>query len=174
MINEYDARFNYTFQNVYSQPGWNNTWYLVAGNHDHYGNVSGQVAYTQRDPTGRWYFPALNYDVVFNISDSVSAHFIFLDTCAFSSAPTPTPSPLSYVCSRYDLTSESHRLPPNVTRASETLAWLNSTLAQSRSKWRLLFTHYPYLSAAGAMRPPRGRYSRTHLLMVCARARLPG
>ena len=46
------------------------------------------------------------------------------------------------------MTREAHVGFINTTWADETVAWLNATLANSTSKWKLLFTHYPYLSAS--------------------------
>ena len=37
-------------------------WYVLCGNHDHYGNESAEVAYTQRSK--RWYMPELYYTEV--------------------------------------------------------------------------------------------------------------
>ena len=44
--------FKETFEDVYTSKSLMRNWYLVAGNHDHNGNVTAQIEYTNR--TQRW------------------------------------------------------------------------------------------------------------------------
>ena len=62
-----DKRFKETFEDVYRAKSLMNRWYILAGNHDHHGNVWAQIEYTQR--SSRWYFPHFYYTEKFKIND---------------------------------------------------------------------------------------------------------
>ena len=56
-------------------------WYIVAGNHDHEGNVTAQIEYSKIDPTKRWNFPDEFYTKSFT-EDGISVDVIMIDTAA--------------------------------------------------------------------------------------------
>ena len=49
-------------QDVFTAGSLQSRWYVIAGNHDHYGNASAQIAYTAK--SGRWYMPDYYYTEV--------------------------------------------------------------------------------------------------------------
>ncbi|VDN34306.1 unnamed protein product [Gongylonema pulchrum] len=76
---EFDHRFQATFENVYRGAALEKPWYMIAGNHDHFGNISGQVAYTNR--SHRWTYPSSYYKVSYAFgSDKTTVEFLMLDT----------------------------------------------------------------------------------------------
>jgi len=53
-----------TFESVFTAPELQLPWYLLPGNHDHDGNITGQLAYSFHST--RWKFPSLYYTVEFS------------------------------------------------------------------------------------------------------------
>ena len=49
-------------QDVFTASSLQSRWYIVCGNHDHYGNCSAEIAYTKQ--SNRWYFPDYYYSEV--------------------------------------------------------------------------------------------------------------
>lgn len=76
----HDSRFSTTFESVYTADSLFVPWYIIAGNHDHHGNVSAQVAYSNY--SARWNFPDNFYYREFRISSSSSdtVGIAFVDT----------------------------------------------------------------------------------------------
>ncbi|GMR52064.1 hypothetical protein PMAYCL1PPCAC_22259, partial [Pristionchus mayeri] len=75
VMSDSDPRVNTTFKDVYK--GTAVPWLIIAGNHDHLGNVSAQMSYTNKSKL--WYFPALYYNKIYHKED-VSVEFVMLDT----------------------------------------------------------------------------------------------
>jgi len=49
-------------QRVFTAESLQSRWYVIAGNHDHYGNASAEIAYTAH--SHRWYMPNYYYTEV--------------------------------------------------------------------------------------------------------------
>ena len=85
-----DKRWRRSFEQVYdheslSGPGF---WRAVAGNHDHEGNITGQLAYASR-PSSRWHYPSLQYSWREELQDDAgtSVDFVMLDTVMLCGLP---------------------------------------------------------------------------------------
>jgi DNA repair exonuclease SbcCD nuclease subunit len=74
---EDNHRFTDTWDLVYSGSYLQIPWFVVAGNHDHLGNVTAQISYSALND--RWNFPALYYSKNF-VTHDVSLQVIFIDT----------------------------------------------------------------------------------------------
>lgn len=80
--NAEDPRFAATWDNVFDAESLQHRWYVVAGNHDHNGNVTGEIAYTKK--SDRWYFPNNYYTEVMTVPGTkTTARFVFLDCGEF-------------------------------------------------------------------------------------------
>ena len=135
--NEYDSRFNTTFENVFTAKSLQHKWYILAGNHDHAGNVTGQLAYTSHSP--RWYFPAPYYSKEFTIPGScATVQIIFIDTIILSGLSDPTDPTLPYEFVYEDQES----------LAMSQWQWIEDQLKASEADWLLVAGHYPVWSIA--------------------------
>ncbi|WKX91662.1 hypothetical protein Q1695_010023 [Nippostrongylus brasiliensis] len=74
---EYDSRFKSSFEDVYNTDALDIPWYMIAGNHDHFGNVTAQVVYSKHSK--KWHFPDLYYKVTFHLKNA-TVDVLMLDT----------------------------------------------------------------------------------------------
>jgi len=100
-------------------------WYMCAGNHDYYGNISAQIDYSSLD--SRWKFPSLYFSETFQISD-YEVLLISIDTWRLNGGDTGP---------------KQHILKDEVQ-----LQWIENTLKEATAQIRLVIGHYPVFSAA--------------------------
>ncbi|KAK6187701.1 hypothetical protein SNE40_005667 [Patella caerulea] len=115
-----DSRFQDTFENVYTSWALHIPWYLIAGNHDYYGNISAQIAYTKISK--RWNFPDLYHLQSFTIpgtSDTID--ILMIDTV---------------------LLCESH----DTTERDIQWEWIERNLKNSDAKYLFTAGHHPIYS----------------------------
>ena len=77
--NANDARFDETFENVFTASSLENLpFYFICGNHDHYGNCTGEVA---RNGVKRWNYPSDWYSLTFDVPSSTKkVQILMFDT----------------------------------------------------------------------------------------------
>lgn len=127
-------RFQDTFENVYTAKSLRIPWYVLAGNHDHAGNVRAQIEYSHK--SDRWRFPYYYYELNFRIPNTgKTLSIIMLDTVM--------------LCGNSDdFLDEEPRGPMDAVDANRQLAWLQERMAQSKADFLLVAGHYPVWSVS--------------------------
>lgn len=127
-------RFQETYESVYTAKSLQVPWYVIAGNHDHAGNVKAQIDYSKR--SNRWKFPSYYYELNFHIPNTgKTLTIIMLDTVM--------------LCGNSDdFTDEKPRGPLNEVDANRQLTWLEERLALSKADFLLVAGHYPVWSVS--------------------------
>jgi tartrate-resistant acid phosphatase type 5 len=143
-------RFAATYERVYHQKSLQVPWYVVAGNHDHLGNVTAQLTdFPERDE--RWNFPSLFYTVKktfrthivgpdgHRYAKSMVAEFVMIDTVVLAGI-----NPVS------DVRHPAYFDPPTLAAADESakyLRWIDHRLSKSTADYLFVAGHYPVYSA---------------------------
>ena len=88
----FSARFQDTFEDVFTATSLQSEaqggplggfrFYVVGGNHDHYGNITAQLAYTEISP--RWHYPELWYSWSKPVDEETTVQFVYIDTVGLS------------------------------------------------------------------------------------------
>ena len=149
--NCYDPRFSQTFADVFTEDNLQTKWcvcvlscvvplnhrprYVLAGNHDHYGNVSAEIAYTGLSP--RWTFPNYYYTEVFNFNTAAGPktfQIVFIDTVLLAGLAS------------HDDTFGALPGPADTEVALTQWQWINETLANSTADYLWVAGHYPVWS----------------------------
>jgi len=130
-------RFENTWNSVYTHPSLQVPWYLLAGNHDHYGNVTAEVEHSTL--SDRWNFPSLYHMQSFSAPDkSFSLDVIFIDTVDLAgNGVTQDESDARY----YDKLS----FRPRAAAATQ-WDWIEEKLAASTAEYVMVAGHYPVYS----------------------------
>lgn len=133
-------RFKDTFENVFSADSLQHpfSFKVVAGNHDHNGNVSAQISYSTKSE--RWHFPSEYYTFSEASKDGATVQFVMIDTVL--------------LCGNSEidgLDRELHgselRGPEDVRAAESQMQWINDTLAAAQdADYVIVAGHYPVYS----------------------------
>jgi tartrate-resistant acid phosphatase type 5 len=130
-----DSHWNRSFENIFTGECLTLIpWFPSLGNHDVRGNTDAQIAYSNEST--RWNMPATYYDYWVE-EDSVSVHFIAVDTSPFvdSYHDDPSNSQMDFHVSNADTTRQ--------------LAWLDSVLGSGTPDWTVVYGHHPVYAAEG-------------------------
>jgi acid phosphatase len=112
-----DRRWKEIFEDGFPGKALRVPFYAVLGNHDHRGSIDAQIEYTRK--SARWKMPARWYTFAVPMKDGLEVQFFALDT-----------QPIHHGWMEGDDEAE----------------WLESELAKSKARWRIVFGHHPFLS----------------------------
>lgn len=134
---EYSIRFNETFENVYNHVAIEDVpWYIIAGNHDHGGNITGELEYSKL--SHRWNFPNLSYNMTKYVDDmhEKTIDFIMIDTMLYD---------------YYDGVKNDYH--GNGMDMEKHLAWIQQRLEASTADYILVVGHFPLYSTCSSGDP---------------------
>lgn len=129
-----DKRFENTFEKVYHYDALQNPWYFVAGNHDHYGNVSAQIAYSKKSK--RWNFPNYYYALQFPVPGGKTVDIVMIDTVLLCGN------------TKHDWVGDQPHGPTNMKMSEDQWTWIELQLQSSKADYLIVAGHFPVYSIA--------------------------
>jgi len=135
------ARFKNTFEDVFTAESLNIPFYVIAGNHDHGGNVSAQIAYTQKST--RWQYPESWYSFEKDLEGGSSIQIVMIDTVILSGNSDVRDAAGELTA---ELPGSQLPGPAERARADSQMAWLEKTLNSSKAIFLVVAGHYPVWS----------------------------
>jgi len=146
-----ERRFKKTFEDVYAAEALQNlTFWAIAGNHDHLGNVSAQLAYSRNHAT-RFTFPAYWYNVTqkFEVGGkTIELEILLIDTVIM----VGNSDVLHQNGSVSQLSASELPGSPDPALAAQQTAWLEQRMRESTADYLWVGGHYP-VWAIGQDRP---------------------
>lgn len=136
-------RFKETWEDVYmAKKELQVPWYIVAGNHDHNGDVNAQIKYSAKN--SRWNFPALWYTFTKSFisasGKNVTTQIVQIDTVEIDGMSYVAPNGSAVSGEPYQI--DPALFPPD----SDQLKWLETTLSASTADYLWVAGHYPIYS----------------------------
>lgn len=115
--------------------------YPILGNHDWHQNPLSQIYFTYVSQNRVWKMPFFYYDEIFTIGTE-TIHFLFLDTCLMS------PNFTEYYLQVCNVSKEQIAFFYAFVKEykEKQMQWLQNTLQNSKSKYKIVCGHYPILS----------------------------
>lgn len=125
----HDRQWTETFESAFTAQSLQTPWYAVLGNHDYRGSVDAEINYSAQ--SRRWRMPARYWrqDVAVG---SDRASFFMLDTFPLTRMETAR--------ARIPVMGDS-------SESQTQLRWLESELAASNARWKIVVGHHPVLSS---------------------------
>ncbi|KAK0424755.1 hypothetical protein QR680_008830 [Steinernema hermaphroditum] len=139
----FDSRFEKSFEDVYDAEHLQVPWYMIAGNHDHFGNITAQIHYTNY--SSKWTFPDLYYKTSYRFGPrNVSVDFVFIDTIVLcgNTQDIQNGGFLDVILTKQVDPEE----PSDPEAAHKQWEWIVEQLNSSTSDYLFVAGHYPIFS----------------------------
>jgi len=139
-----DPRFENTFEKVFTAPSLAEMpFYVIAGNHDHGGNVSAQIEYSQRSK--RWMYPEPWFTVTSDLGNNATLEVVMIDTFILSGNSDVRDEFGDVVREKdgWELTGPEEHMK---AQAASQMEWLEDTLKASTASFLVVAGHYPVWS----------------------------
>ena len=125
-------RWKTEYEDIYINPSLMIPWYAALGNHDNRGKADAEIDYSKI--SSRWKMPARYYTHTEKIDGTNEALFVQMDTSPFVTA--------------YHKKGSAYHVEGQDPKVQ--LRWLESVLAASRARWKIVVGHHPVYAAASA------------------------
>jgi len=113
-------------------------WHVVAGNHDHKGNVTAQIAYSSHST--RWTMPDEYHAHSHKSTDGATIDIIMIDTIDVAGLPVGNEGEPAY----FEPLPE--RAVTHSEKTQQSWSWIEGQLKASTAKYILVAGHYPVYS----------------------------
>uniref|UniRef100_A0A914YTB7 Tartrate-resistant acid phosphatase type 5 n=1 Tax=Panagrolaimus superbus TaxID=310955 RepID=A0A914YTB7_9BILA len=136
-----DSRFWRSFEDPYKVPLL--PWFVLAGNHDHLGNVTAQILHTNR--SNLWTFPRLYYSIKYRFGNpSKTLQIVMIDTIELcgNCIDVEGEDIISWIWHKKLVPDH----PANQEVADKQWKWLENELSQSKADYLFVAGHYPIYS----------------------------
>lgn len=139
----HSPRFQNTFENVFDGEHLKSpfTFHVLAGNHDHLGNVTAQIEYSKLSE--RWSFPTYYYTFTETGPDGSTVQFVMVDTVLLAGGSEVLDSDGEIV---RELHGSELPGPADKVKAATQLEWIASTVASSTADYLIVSGHFPIYS----------------------------
>uniref|UniRef100_A0A914XQW7 Tartrate-resistant acid phosphatase type 5 n=1 Tax=Plectus sambesii TaxID=2011161 RepID=A0A914XQW7_9BILA len=139
-----DKRWKDTFEDIYVGDALKRPWYVIAGNHDHRGNVRAEVEYTKM--SDRWVMPDLNYTIKYQIGQGAEAklvQFVMFDAILLLGYMPPKKL---WLDAAMELIGIKRHDFAYTDQSESQWAWIEQHLQQSTADYLFVMGHYPVYS----------------------------
>uniref|UniRef100_A0AC35GQF9 Tartrate-resistant acid phosphatase type 5 n=1 Tax=Panagrolaimus sp. PS1159 TaxID=55785 RepID=A0AC35GQF9_9BILA len=133
-----DRRFLKSFEIPYKDLSL--PWYMIAGNHDHLGNISAQIFYTNH--SNFWTFPNQFYSIKYKFGNSSLLQILMIDTIELCGIDIADSTLLSVIWHKKVIPDH----PANITAAEIQWKWIEKELSESKADYLFVSGHYPIYS----------------------------